>query len=112
MKPPVLNRQLTLEDSYRVPDAAGGYSSDWQPLGQVWAQVIAGTGSERADNALPLSRVPYRITVRAAPFGSPARPHAGQRFREVERIFAITAVTEQDTAGRYLLCQAVEEVAV
>ncbi len=112
MKPPVLNRKLTLEDSYRVPDAAGGYTAEWQELGQIWGQVVAGTGREKAVNALPLSRVPYRITVRAAPIGAPSRPHAGQRFREGTRIFAIAAVTEQDSDGRYLLCQAHEEVAV
>ncbi|MEY1555175.1 head-tail adaptor protein [Yoonia sp. R2331] len=112
MKAPVLNRQLTLEDSYRVPDNAGGFTTEWQPLGQLWAQVIAGTGREQAVNALPLSRVPYKVTVRAAPVGAPSRPHAGQRFREGSRIFSINAVTEQDSEGRYLLCQAQEEVAV
>lgn len=112
MKPPTLNRHLTLEDSYRVPNDSGGFSSQWQPLGQIWAQVIAGTGKEQAVNALPLSRVPYRITVRAAPMGAPSRPHAGQRFREGERIFSINAVTEQDAEGRFLLCQAQEEIAV
>ncbi len=112
MKPPLLNRLMILEDSYRQPDGAGGYTTQWQPLGQIWAEVSAGAGRELADNAMPLSRVPCRITVRAAPVGAPSRPQAGQRFREGTRIYGITAVAEQDHAGRYLLCQAYEEVAV
>lgn len=110
MKPPILNRHLTLEDSYRVPDNAGGYTTQWQGLGAMWAQIDAGTGRERADNALPLSRVPFKITVRAAPVSAPSRPHAGQRFREGTRIFAIISVAEKDRGGRYLMCQAEEEV--
>lgn len=111
MSPPILNRKLVLEDSYRVPDDAGGYVSQWQVLGTLWAQVVPGTGREQAVNTLPLSRVPFRITVRASPMDATSRPHAGQRFRDGNRIFAISAVTEADTKGRYLLCQANEEVA-
>ena len=111
MTSPRLNRHLILEDSYRSPDGAGGFTTDWRVLGLLWAQVVPGTGRERADNAVALSRVPYKITVRAAPSGAPSRPHAGQRFVDGTRIFAITAVTEADTGGRYLMCHAEEEVA-
>lgn len=111
MKSPLLNRKLALEDAYRVPDDAGGYVVEWRVLGELWAQVKPGRGREQAVNALPLSRVPFQITVRAAPMQAPSRPHAGQRFREGGRVFAITAVTEQDAQGRYLICQAEEEVA-
>lgn len=111
MNLPLLNRKLVLETPVRVPDLAGGYATDWQPLGVVWGEVRPGAGSERGDNALALSRVPLRITVRAAPVGSEARPRPGQRFREGQRLYAVTAVTERDTQGRYLTCHAQEEVA-
>ncbi len=111
MRSPILNRQLTLEDAYRVPDNAGGYTTQWQALGQHWALIRPGVGRERAVNALTLSRVILRIIIRAAPIESPMRPHAGQRFREGSRIYAITAVTERDRTGRYLVCHAEEEVA-
>ena len=111
MKMPQLNRKLVLEDAYRVPDQAGGYQTQWQALGTLWADIVAGRGREQAVNALPLSRVPCRITVRATPEGAASRPKPGQRFREGTRIYAIQAVTEADPTGRYLTCQALEEVA-
>jgi len=111
MMMPRLNRHLTLEAPERVPDDAGGFSTDWQPLGTLWAQISPGTGRERATHNLPRSYVPLQIYVRAAPAGSPSRPIAGQRFREGTRIYNINAVTERDKDGRFLLCHAEEEVA-
>ena len=111
MKQLNLNRKLVLEDPQRVPDDAGGFATDWQPLGTVWASISPGTGRERALHQLPRSHVPLRVFVRAAPVASPSRPVAGQRFREGSRIYNINAVTEKDQSGRYLLCHADEEVA-
>lgn len=111
MSLPLLNRKLVLQTPKRSPDHAGGYATDWQPLGELWGEVRSGTGSERGANALALSRVPLRITVRAAQVGSDARPRAGQRFLEGARVYSITAVTERDTQGRFLTCHAEEEVA-
>ena len=110
MKLPALTRKLVLEDAYRVPDDAGGYATEWRPLGTLWAEIKSGSGREQARNELSLSRVSLRITVRAATMSSPARPHAGQRFRDGERVFPISAVTERDAEGRYLICHAQEEV--
>ena len=111
MKPPILSRKLTLETPERVADGAGGFAIDWQPLGVLWAEILPGTGRERALHQLPRSLVPLRIFVRAAPVESPSRPIAGQRFREGSRIYNINAVTEKDRSGRFLLCHADEEVA-
>lgn len=104
-----LNRQLTLETPVRVADGAGGFRETWTALGTVWASVTARTGREAAGAAMPLSRVPYAIVVRAARMGSDARPVASQRFRDGVRVFVILAVAEVDTDGRYLLCTAQEE---
>ena len=65
---------------------------------------------QRLSTVPALSAVPYRVTVRGAPVGSPSRPKAGQRFREGTRLFLIQAVTERDQFGRYLTCFAREEV--
>ncbi|MCF7700328.1 head-tail adaptor protein [Loktanella sp. M215] len=107
---PLLNRKLVLETAVRTPDRAGGYGIAWRPLGTLWAEIKAGSGTARGANGLELSRVPLRITVRAAPVGSEARPAAGQRFREGARVYAILAVTERDTLARFLTCHAEEEV--
>ncbi len=111
MRLPYLNRSLVLEAPLRVGDGAGGYVHDWQSMGVLWAEVKAGSGRETASSATTVSRVPYRITVRAAPFGAASRPVAGQRFRAGARIFNINAVAEQDAHAQYLTCHAEEETA-
>ncbi len=109
MTPPVLDRRLVLETPQQIPDGAGGYQTSWVALGTLWAQIRPGTGRETRGPAAPMSRVPYRIVLRAASPGSDARPRAGQRLREGGRLFAVLAVAEADPAGRYLTVQAEEE---
>ncbi|MEL6685707.1 MAG: head-tail adaptor protein [Pseudomonadota bacterium] len=111
MSAPQLNRSLVLEAPLKVADGAGGYTRDWEPLGVLWAEVKAGSGTEKAETATTFSRVPYRITVRAAPYGAPSRPVAGQRFRDGTRVFEIYAVAEKGVDATYLTCHAQEEVA-
>lgn len=112
MTRPKLNRHLVLEQITQTPDGSGGYLREWAVLGAHWAQIAAGTGREASGPAAPLSRVAYRITVRAAPDGSDARPKAGQRFRGHGKIYAIHAVAQSSAGQRYLTCQATEETVV
>lgn len=111
MKMPRLNRLLMLEAPVRVPDGAGGYAETWTALGEMWAEVSARAGRERAEAGVPVSAVSHRIVVRSAPHGAASRPKPEQRFREGTRLFVIQAVTERDADGRYLTCFADEEVA-
>lgn len=111
MTAPHLNRGLVLEGVVRTADGAGGYTETWTALGTLWAAVRPGAGSDVPGEEQVLAAVPYRFTVRGAPFGSASRPMAGQRFREGERLFPILAVAEADPAGRFLTCFVREEVA-
>ena len=111
MKVPRLNRRLTLESPARIADGAGGFSESWTALGVHWAAVLPRTGKESTAIGATIASVSYRIVVRAAPMGSAARPEAEQRFRDGSRLFRISAVTEHDPNGRYLVCFATEEVA-
>lgn len=111
MKVPVLNRQLVLEDQSRVADGAGGFVVTWTALGQIWADIRAGSGRETGADFVTVSRVPYKIIVRASPSGAASRPKPDQRFREGTRVFTILAVTEADRSGKYLICNALEEEA-
>ncbi len=106
-----LNRRLVLEHAVQTPDGAGGYSESWQALGTLWAEINAGTGSETAGEFTTVTRVAYKITVRAAPVGAPSRPKADQRFVEGARVYRIKAVTERDPQAHYLTCFAYEEEA-
>lgn len=106
-----LNRKLVLEEPQRISDGAGGFTEVWVALGVHWADIRAGAGRERGTAGLvTVSAVPYRITVRAAPYGAPSRPKPGQRFRDGERLFRIMAVTERDSRSMYLECFAREDV--
>ena len=80
--------------------------------GTLWAEVCARTGRETTAGGVAVSRMGFKITVRAAPQGAPDRPTPDQRFREGTRVFVIRAVAEGDAGGRYLTCFADEEVAV
>jgi len=106
---PQLTRALVLESPVTVPDGAGGFSTTWQALGTLWAEIRAGSGRERLAALGPLGEVRLRITLRAAPHGSGRRPRPDQRLRDGARIFRILAVAEADAQGRYLICTAIEE---
>ncbi len=108
---PHLNRALVLEHRVEAPDGAGGYSSSWEILGSLWAEITPGRGRAKAGVTTAVSAVPYRITVRAAPVGARSRPAPGQRFRDGGRFYRIDAVAERDASRRYLVCSA-EEVTV
>ncbi|QQA41240.1 head-tail adaptor protein [Pelagovum pacificum] len=107
---PRLTRQLVLEAPERLPDGSGGYSESWVPLGTVFAEVQGRTGRETRGPAVPLSTARYSITLRAAPWGTEARPRPGQRFREGDRLFPIEAVVEADADARFITCHCEEEV--
>jgi len=108
---PRLNRKLVLEGAERAPDGAGGFTESWVALGDLWAEVTARTGRERAEAGVPVSSMSYRIVVRGAPEGAPSRLKPEQRSRDGTRVFTIQAVSERDPQGRYLICFATEEVA-
>ncbi|GGX47925.1 tail protein [Tateyamaria omphalii] len=112
MKPPRLNRRLTLESPSRLPDGAGGFTERWMPLGVLWAELTARTGRETVVTGAAASAVPYAVVVRGAPVDHPERPVPEQRFRDGNRVFHIRSVAERDPEGRYLICMADEEVAV
>jgi len=109
MRPVRLNTPLVLEVRAALPDGAGGRATGWQPLGTLWAELRLRSGGERSEAGLTLSRLSWRVIVRAAGPGAPARPLAGQRFREGARLLAIEAVAMEDPAGRYLTCFCSEE---
>ncbi|WP_071674867.1 head-tail adaptor protein [Nioella nitratireducens] len=104
---PNLSRRLLLEGPSRIADGAGGFTETWGPLGVIWGEVLPRTGRDAGG----LSRMGFKITVRAAPQGAPSRPTPSQRFRDGDRVFTIDAVTERDPGGRFLTCFATEEAA-
>lgn len=105
-----LNWPLTLEERQRVPNSSGGYTETWTLVGEMWGDVQTRGVSAGDVAAGELSRVRYRIIVRGAAMGDPARPKVGQRFRSGNRAFEIDAVTEMDASGIFLIAWAREEI--
>lgn len=112
MARPSLNRRLDLEEPQQVIDGAGGFAKQWVTLGTIWADIQSRSGRETSGEAVSLSSTRYRVIVRAAPYGAPSRPIAGQRLRDGGRVFNIEAVAEYDSDLRYLVCFCDEEVVV
>ena len=111
MSAPCLNRALTLEERVELADGAGGLSNSWNALGTLWAEVRSFSGRESGGLGVARSKVSLKIKLRALPQGSQMRPRPDQRFREGNRLYRITAVSEAEPSGRYLVCYASEEVA-
>ncbi|MBV2361328.1 head-tail adaptor protein [Thalassococcus sp. CAU 1522] len=107
----VLNRKLVLEAPVRLADGAGGFAESWQVRGTLWAAIQPRGARLGSSAAGALSIAGFRIVVRATPFGHPSRPEPGHRLRSGARAFRIEAVTEEEPAGLYLLCEAQEEMA-
>lgn len=108
-KPPRLARRMVLEGPVRVADGAGGFQVTWVERGVLWASVKPGVGRDAAGVEVRAAQVACRITVRAAPVGSSARPRPEDRLREGTRVFTLLAVTEDGPRGQYLTCFAREE---
>ena len=111
MSAPQLTRKLVLEEPQRSVDGAGGYDVLWVEMGTLWGAVEARSGRESGVLGGAVSRVSYRITIRAAQYGAPSRPVAKQRLRDGSRLFQIDAVAESKFGPGYLTCYATEEVA-
>ena len=78
MNAPHLNRALVLEGVVRTAGwRRSGFTEAWTALGTLWAEVLPGSGSDVLGEERMLSAVPYRVTVRGRPSGSPSRPKAG-----------------------------------
>jgi len=104
-----LNRRLVLEDPVDLPDGAGGMTRNWTAVGTLWADIRQLSARELELQELPVSSARCRITLRAAPFGAPSRPRAGQRFVEGQRVYRIIAVSEAGSAQKYVVAHAREE---
>ena len=103
-----LSRKLELENLTRTDDGAGGFSHAWARLGTVWGAVEPRTAGVVVGQETTVSTARYRVTVRAVPFESSARPKPGQRFRDGARVFMIRSVQDAKDA-RFLLCLVEEE---
>lgn len=104
-----LDRFLRLEARQDVSDGAGGFVETWVARGNLWANVVARSGSGRSGEFGASARQVLKITMRAAPQGHPARPKSGERLIDGGRVYTVLAVHEDEGAARFLTLAAREE---
>jgi len=94
-----LRHRLTLQEVQRVSDGAGGFSTSWTDVADVWAQLAPAGGSEGVEAGRLAGKRAYQIVVRYRSGVEPA-----MRFRFGTRIFEILAVIDMDERHQWLRC--------
>lgn len=101
-----LNRRLVLEEPTDLTDDQAGNTPAFMPVVEVWAlaEPLAAESAERAGAVESEAR--WRLTVRAD-----ARITPACRFTDGPTVFDIVTVRDADGTGRYLICEALQEIA-
>ncbi len=99
----MFDRRLVLEYADRTADGAGGFTTTWLAIGDLWAFVETRSGSETLDTGGVKSRLVHDITVRSRTDIVPSR-----RFREGSRVFEIQTVQPVGPSRARLLCRCEE----
>ena len=91
--------RLDLESQNEVPDGCGGFSSDWQLLGQVWAAIDNRSSIQDTQIDRLNTRTLFDITIR---WRADCLPR--MRFQKSGREFLIQTIRDRDETKRYLIC--------
>jgi SPP1 family predicted phage head-tail adaptor len=94
-----LDHRLVLEYARRTPDGAGGFTTTWASLADVWADIRPRGGTETLDAGGIKGHLTHDIIVRPRAEITPSR-----RFRCNTRLFHIHAVHALDNKGRRTVC--------
>jgi SPP1 family predicted phage head-tail adaptor len=105
MDPGNLRTQLSLQDPTETPDGSGGFVTTWTERALVWAALEPASQRLESWGQRQVSEAAHRITMR---FRNDVR--SGQRLVSTTKTYRIELATDLDGTGRYLVCQAREEV--
>ena len=94
-----LRDRLVLEYAKHTPDGAGGHTTSWASLADVWADITTRSGHESIDAGGIKGRLTHDIVVRPRFEITPSR-----RFRFNARLFHIHAVHALDNRGWRAMC--------
>lgn len=97
--PSELRHRLTLEEVQRVADGAGGFTTSWAGVADLWAALTPTGGSEGVEAGRLAGKRAYEIVLR---YRDGVRP--AMRFRMGARIFEILTVTDVGERHRWLRC--------
>ena len=102
-----MRHRISIEGRETTTDGAGGFSSEWVNVVELWAEVTPKNGSERfrgmkiEDTTTHIIKTRYKSGI-----------NSSQRINFNGRLFNINSVINIDEKDRYMLIQAVEGVAV
>jgi SPP1 family predicted phage head-tail adaptor len=94
-----LRHRLTLQEVQRVGDGAGGATTSWSDVADVWAQLTPAGGSEGIEAGRLAGKRAYEIVLRYRDGVQPA-----MRFRFGTRILEILTVVDVGERRRWLRC--------
>ena len=84
ISPGALRHRLTLQEVQRVSDGAGGFTTSWEDVADVWARLTPVGGSEGVEAGRLAGKRAYEIVLRYRDGVQPA-----MRFVSGARIFEI-----------------------
>ena len=97
--PSDLRHRLTLQEVQRVSDGAGGATTSWTDVAEVWAQATPVGGSEGVEAGRLEGKRAYEIMLR---YRDGVRP--AMRFVFGTRVLEILTVADVGERRRWLRC--------
>lgn len=94
-----LRHRLTLQEVQRVSDGAGGATTSWTDVAEVWAQLTPAGGSEGVEAGRLAGKLAYEVVLR---YRDGVRP--AMRFVFGTRVFEILTAANVGERRRWLRC--------
>lgn len=96
-----LNRRIALQRGVETPSGTGGTTIDWQPIGDVWANIRYLNGIETSKGQFPISvaRASIRIRLRQDIDATCRAVHVSNG---ITTVFEILAVLPDAESREYL----------
>jgi len=97
--PGALRHRLTLEEVQRASDGAGGFTTSWTGIADLWAEMTPAGGGEGVEAGRLAGKRAYTIVLR---YREGVRP--AMRFRLGARVFEILTAIDAGERHRWLHC--------
>ncbi|MEM7214844.1 MAG: phage head closure protein [Pseudomonadota bacterium] len=98
------NRQLSIENDVKVSDGLGGFVSQYEVQGSVWAHICPVKATVAVQGDVAEQHVSHRVLMR---FRSGIS--RGTRLVSGSRRFHVVTAKDPDETGRYLECEVAEK---
>lgn len=97
--PGELRHRLTLEERQQTADGAGGFTTSWVSVADLWAKLTPAGGAEGVEAGRLAGKSAFEIVIRYRPGVGPA-----MRFRFGTRVFEILSAANVGERNHWLRC--------